>query len=60
MLALLIGAGVSMVFSLLLTPLFAKTFRRLNLGQFIRADTPTAHVMKRGTPSMGGIVFISA
>ena len=60
MLALLIGAGVSMVFTLLLTPLFAKTFRRLNLGQFIRADTPTAHVMKRGTPSMGGIVFIAA
>jgi len=48
------------VFTLLLTPLFAKTFRRLKLGQFIRADTPTAHVMKRGTPSMGGIVFITA
>ena len=49
-----------MVFTLLLTPLFARTFRRLKLGQFIRADTPTAHVMKRGTPSMGGIVFITA
>ena len=49
-----------MIFTLLLTPLFARTFRRLKLGQFIRADTPTAHVMKRGTPSMGGIVFITA
>jgi phospho-N-acetylmuramoyl-pentapeptide-transferase len=58
--ALLTAGGVSMVFTLLLTPLFAKTFRRLKLGQFIRADTPTAHVMKRGTPSMGGIVFITA
>lgn len=60
MLALLFAAGFSMVFTLLLTPLFAKGFRRLNLGQFIRADTPTTHVTKRGTPSMGGVVFITA
>ena len=60
MIALLTAGGVGMIFTLLLTPLFARTFRRLKLGQFIRADTPTAHVMKRGTPSMGGIVFITA
>lgn len=60
MLALLFAAAFSMVFTLLLTPLFAKAFRRMNLGQFIRADTPTTHVVKRGTPSMGGIVFITA
>jgi phospho-N-acetylmuramoyl-pentapeptide-transferase len=58
--ALLSAAGIAMVFSLLLTPLFAKAFRRLNLGQYIRADTPTTHVVKRGTPSMGGVVFITA
>jgi len=58
--ALLTAAGVSMIFTLLLTPLFARAFRRLNLGQFVRADTPVAHVLKRGTPSMGGIVFITA
>jgi phospho-N-acetylmuramoyl-pentapeptide-transferase len=60
MIALLSAAGIAMVFSLLLTPLFARTFRRLNLGQYIRADTPTTHVLKRGTPSMGGVIFISA
>ena len=60
MIALLTAGGVSMIFTLLLTPLFARVFRRLKLGQFYRADTPTAHVMKRGTPSMGGIVFITA
>ena len=60
MIALLSAAGIAMVFSLLLTPLFAKAFRRLNLGQYIRADTPTTHVVKRGTPSMGGVVFITA
>ncbi|MEO6944219.1 MAG: phospho-N-acetylmuramoyl-pentapeptide-transferase [Lacisediminihabitans sp.] len=60
MIALLVAAATSMIFTLLLTPLFAKAFRRLNLGQFIRADTPTTHVVKRGTPSMGGVVFITA
>ncbi|WP_349898210.1 phospho-N-acetylmuramoyl-pentapeptide-transferase [Parafrigoribacterium soli] len=60
MIALLVAAAVSMIFTLLLTPLFARAFRRLNLGQFIRADTPTTHVVKRGTPSMGGVIFISA
>ncbi|WP_165065070.1 phospho-N-acetylmuramoyl-pentapeptide-transferase [Marisediminicola senii] len=60
MIALLVSAIVSMVFTLLLTPLFARAFRRLNLGQFVRADTPTTHVVKRGTPSMGGVVFITA
>jgi phospho-N-acetylmuramoyl-pentapeptide-transferase len=59
-LALLIAAGASMLFTFLLTPAFAKLFRRMNLGQFIRADTPTTHVMKRGTPSMGGVVFVTA
>ncbi|MBC7725416.1 MAG: phospho-N-acetylmuramoyl-pentapeptide-transferase [Burkholderiaceae bacterium] len=60
MIALLTAAAVAMVFTLLLTPLFARVFRGLNLGQFFRADTPTTHVIKRGTPSMGGIVFITA
>lgn len=60
MLALLLAAGISLVFTFLLTPSFAKLFRRLNLGQFVRADTPTTHVMKRGTPSMGGLVFVTA
>ncbi|TQL48152.1 phospho-N-acetylmuramoyl-pentapeptide-transferase [Homoserinimonas aerilata] len=60
MIALLVAGGVSMFFSLFLTPVFANAFRRMNLGQFVRADTPTTHVVKRGTPSMGGVVFIIA
>ena len=58
MIVLLAAGGFAMVFTLLLTPLFATLFRRMNLGQFIRADTPTTHVVKRGTPSMGGVIFI--
>jgi phospho-N-acetylmuramoyl-pentapeptide-transferase len=55
---LLVGAGFSLAFTLFLTPVFARLFRRLGWGQFIRDDGPQSHHSKRGTPTMGGIVFI--
>jgi phospho-N-acetylmuramoyl-pentapeptide-transferase len=58
MIALLIAAGFSLIFTLLLTPLFIRLFVRLKWGQFIRDDGPESHHTKRGTPTMGGIVFI--
>jgi len=47
-----------MAFTLFLTPLFIRLFNRLGWGQFIRDDGPQSHHAKRGTPTMGGIVFI--
>ena len=58
MVALLGGAGFSLAFTLFLTPVFARLFKRLGWGQFIRDDGPQSHHSKRGTPTMGGIVFI--
>ncbi|MEO5920818.1 MAG: phospho-N-acetylmuramoyl-pentapeptide-transferase [Pseudolysinimonas sp.] len=58
MIALLVAAGFSLAFTLFLTPLFIRLFNRLNWGQFIRDDGPQTHHTKRGTPTMGGIVFI--
>lgn len=58
MIALLVAAAFSLFFTLFLTPLFIRLFKRLNWGQFIRDDGPQAHHTKRGTPTMGGIVFI--
>ena len=58
MIALLTGAGFSLIFTLLTTPLFIKLFNRIGWGQFIRDDGPKSHHAKRGTPTMGGIVFI--
>lgn len=58
MIALLVAGGVSLAFTLFLTPLFVKLFQRLKWGQFIRDDGPQTHHTKRGTPTMGGIVFI--
>ncbi|QTX04908.1 phospho-N-acetylmuramoyl-pentapeptide-transferase [Agromyces archimandritae] len=58
MIALLTAGGLSLAFTLFLTPLFIRLFRRLGWGQFIREDGPESHHLKRGTPTMGGIIFI--
>ncbi|HEY4225977.1 MAG TPA: phospho-N-acetylmuramoyl-pentapeptide-transferase [Pseudolysinimonas sp.] len=58
MVALLLGSAFSLAFTLFLTPLFIRLFKRLGWGQFIRDDGPQSHHTKRGTPTMGGIVFI--
>ncbi len=56
--ALLTSGALSMAFTLFLTPLFIRLFRRLQWGQFIRDDGPQSHHAKRGTATMGGIVVI--
>ena len=58
MIALLMAGAFSLAFTLLTTPLFIKLFERLEWGQFIRDDGPQSHHTKRGTPTMGGIIFI--
>ncbi|WP_416446514.1 phospho-N-acetylmuramoyl-pentapeptide-transferase [Leucobacter sp. HNU] len=59
MIALLIAGGFSLLYSLLLTPLFVRVFNRLRWGQPIRVDGPKEHEVKRGTPTMGGLIFLS-
>ncbi len=58
MIALLLAGGFALAFTLFLTPLFIRLFRHLGWGQFIRDDGPQSHHVKRGTPTMGGIIFI--
>ena len=58
--AVLMAAAVSLVVTLLGTPLFIKFLVRRDYGQFIRDDGPTSHHTKRGTPTMGGAVIIGA
>lgn len=59
MIALLSAGAISLIYSILLTPLFIRGFRKLHWGQFIREDGPKSHYSKRGTPTMGGLIFIS-
>ena len=55
-LSFIIAFGVAAIVGQLLIPLL----RRLKAGQSIRADGPTWHMVKQGTPTMGGIMFILA
>nr|WP_275445155.1 phospho-N-acetylmuramoyl-pentapeptide-transferase [Microbacterium aurum] len=58
---MLTAATISLAFTLFLTPLFIRLFEKLGWGQVIRtpedAHNPSHHA-KRGTPTMGGVVFI--
>ncbi|NEA27493.1 phospho-N-acetylmuramoyl-pentapeptide-transferase [Actinomadura bangladeshensis] len=55
---IIIAAGVALVFVVVGTPVWIRIVNRLGYGQMIRDDGPEAHLKKRGTPSMGGTVFI--
>jgi phospho-N-acetylmuramoyl-pentapeptide-transferase len=58
--ALLTAGALSLAFSLFLTPVFIRLFKRLRWGQFIRDDGPQSHHAKHGTATMGGVVVILA
>ena len=57
---ILVAASVSLLCSLVGTPLVIRLFRRRGYGQLIRDDGPKAHLTKRGTPTMGGSAIIIA
>lgn len=60
MIGLIIAFALALVLSLGLTPVFIRFLVKHQYGQFIRQDGPTQHHTKRGTPTMGGVVFIVA
>nr|WP_206686602.1 MULTISPECIES: phospho-N-acetylmuramoyl-pentapeptide-transferase [Microbacterium] len=58
---MLASATISLAFTLFLTPLFIRLFEKLGWGQVIRTPddvTNPSHHAKRGTPTMGGLIFI--
>lgn len=59
MVNVLLAGGISMVLSLVGTPLFVRFLVRRGYGQFIRDDL-TQHHYKRGKPTMGGALIIGA
>ncbi|MFV2019762.1 phospho-N-acetylmuramoyl-pentapeptide-transferase [Micromonospora sp. LOL_023] len=58
--AVIVAAAVAFLVSLFGTPVAIKVFTRLKAGQPIRSDGPVMHQGKKGTPTMGGVVFIVA
>ncbi len=55
---LLLSGGLAIILSFVGTRLAVGWFRRLGFGQPIRVDGPTSHQIKRGTPTMGGLVIV--
>jgi phospho-N-acetylmuramoyl-pentapeptide-transferase len=58
--AVIIGAFVAFVLSILGTPIAIRGFTQLKADQPIRDHGPQSHQSKKGTPTMGGVVFIVA
>jgi phospho-N-acetylmuramoyl-pentapeptide-transferase len=60
--SLLTAAAISLAFTLFLTPVFLRLFRRWGWGQVIRTPENVhnpSHHEKRGTPTMGGTIFMA-
>ena len=57
---ILIAGAFAMVFALFGTRLLIRVLAGRGYGQIIRDDGPSSHHIKRGTPTMGGIIFILA
>lgn len=59
MMSSLLAFAVALVITLILGPAFIKWLRKLKFGQEIREEGPAWHQKKSGTPTMGGIMFIT-
>jgi phospho-N-acetylmuramoyl-pentapeptide-transferase len=58
--SLLLSGSVALIVSLVGTPLLIRSLRARGIGQQIREDGPKGHVTKAGTPTMGGLVIVTA
>jgi phospho-N-acetylmuramoyl-pentapeptide-transferase len=60
MVPVLIAGLLALVSAVVVGPKFIALLRARNLGQQIRAEGPAAHVVKQGTPTMGGLLIVAS
>ncbi len=60
MVEVLLAGIIAMVISIAAGPKFIEFLRRNELGQHIREEGPERHVVKQGTPTMGGLLIMIA
>jgi phospho-N-acetylmuramoyl-pentapeptide-transferase len=53
-----LGMLTALVLVLLLGPPLIRALRRLQVGQAVRNDGPQSHLLKAGTPTMGGLLIL--
>ena len=51
-------AVLALVVAGALFPLWIRLLRFRNIGQQVRADGPQGHLVKQGTPTMGGVLIL--
>lgn len=56
----IIACGLGLFITLLLGPVVIPLLYRMHFGQEVRNDGPRSHLKKRGTATMGGLMFIAA
>lgn len=52
--------GVAFIATVILAPIAIPILRRLKFGQSIREEGPQSHMKKAGTPTMGGVIFLTS
>ena len=55
---LFLSLVLSMALTVAVMPGFIKLLRHREIGQQVRADGPEGHLVKQGTPTMGGVVIL--
>ncbi|MCE5204325.1 MAG: phospho-N-acetylmuramoyl-pentapeptide-transferase [Actinomycetia bacterium] len=53
-----LAAVVALVLAAVLFPLWIRILKYRNIGQQVRADGPQGHLVKQGTPTMGGVLIL--
>lgn len=59
MIRILVAAGIAFGLSALLTRVLIDVLTRSQIGQPIREDGPQGHMVKAGTPTMGGLAIVA-
>ena len=60
MVEVLLAGIIAMVISIVAGPQFIDFLRRNEFGQHIREEGPSGHVVKQGTPTMGGLLIMAS
>src|SRR5207342_774863 len=59
MVRVLIAGLAAMVLAIVIGPFFIEWLRRSGVGQQIREEGPARHIVKQGTPTMGGLLILA-
>ncbi len=57
---LFLAAIIALVLTIIFMPIFIRFLKSSQIGQQVRDDGPETHLVKQGTPTMGGIILLLA